>query len=61
MEVVVVVEEEENNAIGRVGADVTEIAVAAGKPSRRGRRRVTRGSCTRHVCNMYACTIKAHQ
>jgi len=54
--VAVVEEEEENNAIGRVGADVTEIAAAAGKPSRRGRRRVTRGSCTGHLCISYVCT-----
>lgn len=42
-----------NNVIGCVGADVTEIAAVAGKPSHRGRRRVTRGSCTRYHNNMY--------
>lgn len=48
----VVVEEAEyvcrNNVIGCVGADVTEIAAVAGKPSHRGRRRLTRGSRTRY-------------
>lgn len=40
--------------IGCVGADVTEIAAVAGKPSHRGRRRATRGSRTRyHINNVY--------